>query len=170
MSQSPRPNLLYIHSDQHSPYVAGCYGDSLVETPHLDALAERGVVFDNTYCPSPICVPRGCPCSRAAIPATTKSGPTATSSTPASPPSPTPWGPAATARFSSAACTRLAPTNYTATPSGSSAITGPTNPAAKASITATCGHGRAGPRQSAPVRPRPECLPSPRRRRHRRDR
>ncbi len=57
MSQSPRPNLLYIHSDQHSPYVAGCYGDSLVKTPHLDALAERGVVFDNTYCPSPICVP-----------------------------------------------------------------------------------------------------------------
>ena len=57
MSQSPRPNLLYIHSDQHSPYVAGCYGDPLVETPHLDALAERGVVFDNTYCPSPICVP-----------------------------------------------------------------------------------------------------------------
>ena len=52
-----RPNLLYIHSDQHSPYVAGCYGDPLVETPHLDALAARGVVFDNTYCPSPICVP-----------------------------------------------------------------------------------------------------------------
>ncbi len=57
MSQSPRPNLLYIHSDQHSPYVAGCYGDPLVETPHLDALAARGVVLDNTYCPSPICVP-----------------------------------------------------------------------------------------------------------------
>lgn len=57
MSQAPRPNLLYIHSDQHSPYVAGCYGDPLVETPHLDALAARGVVFDNTYCPSPICVP-----------------------------------------------------------------------------------------------------------------
>ena len=52
-----RPNLLYIHSDQHSPYVAGYYGDPLVETPHLDALAARGVVFDNTYCPSPICVP-----------------------------------------------------------------------------------------------------------------
>ncbi len=57
MSQSPRPNLLYIHSDQHSPYVAGCYGDPLVEPPHLDALAARGVVLDNTYCPSPICVP-----------------------------------------------------------------------------------------------------------------
>ena len=57
MSQTPRPNLLYIHSDQHSPYVAGCYGDPLVETPHLDALAAHGVAFDNTYCPSPICVP-----------------------------------------------------------------------------------------------------------------
>ena len=57
MSDDIRPNLLYIHSDQHSPYVTGCYGDSLVETPHLDALAARGVVLDNTYCPSPICVP-----------------------------------------------------------------------------------------------------------------
>ena len=57
MSEENRPNLLYIHSDQHSPYVTGCYGDSLVETPHLDALAARGVTLDNTYCPSPICVP-----------------------------------------------------------------------------------------------------------------
>ena len=52
-----RPNLLYIHSDQHNPAVTGCYGDSLVQTPHLDGLAARGVVFDNVYCPSPICVP-----------------------------------------------------------------------------------------------------------------
>ena len=57
MSDETRPNLLYIHSDQHNPYVTGCYGDSLVETPHLDALAARGVVLDHTYCPSPICVP-----------------------------------------------------------------------------------------------------------------
>ena len=57
MNTDTRPNLLYIHSDQHNPYVTGCYGDSLVETPHLDALAARGVVLDNTYCPSPICVP-----------------------------------------------------------------------------------------------------------------
>ena len=52
-----RPNLLYIHSDQHNPAVTGCYGDPLVQTPHLDGLAARGVVFDNVYCPSPICVP-----------------------------------------------------------------------------------------------------------------
>ncbi len=50
------PNLLYIHSDQHNPYVVGCYGDPLVHTPHLDTLAERGVRLDNIYCPSPVCV------------------------------------------------------------------------------------------------------------------
>lgn len=52
-----RPNLLYIHTDQHNPYVTGCYGDPLVQTPNLDRLAANGVVFENTYCNSPICVP-----------------------------------------------------------------------------------------------------------------
>lgn len=52
-----KPNLLYIHSDQHNPYVTGCYGDKVVQTPHLDGLAKRGVVLENVYCPSPICVP-----------------------------------------------------------------------------------------------------------------
>ncbi len=52
-----KPNLLYIHSDQHNPRVTGCYGDDLVETPNLDRLAAGGVVLDNVYCPSPICVP-----------------------------------------------------------------------------------------------------------------
>ena len=56
-ASTQRPNLLYIHSDQHNPAVTGCYGDPLVQTPHLDGLAARGVVFDNVYCPSPICVP-----------------------------------------------------------------------------------------------------------------
>ena len=57
MNEPNRPNLLYIHSDQHSPHVTGCYGNNLVETPNLDRLAADGVVFDNAYCCSPICVP-----------------------------------------------------------------------------------------------------------------
>lgn len=57
MTTQPRPNLLYIHTDQHNPYVTGCYGDPLVQTPNLDRLAANGVVFENTYCNSPICVP-----------------------------------------------------------------------------------------------------------------
>ena len=50
-------NLLYIHSDQHSAGVLGCYGDPVIETPNLDGLAAEGVVFENAYCPSPLCVP-----------------------------------------------------------------------------------------------------------------
>lgn len=51
------PNLLFLFSDQHAQRVAGCYGDAVVETPHLDRLSQEGVTFDNCYTPSPICVP-----------------------------------------------------------------------------------------------------------------
>ncbi|MDF1516124.1 MAG: sulfatase-like hydrolase/transferase [Anaerolineae bacterium] len=57
MAESKQPNILLIHSDQHNPFATGCYGDPLVQTPHLDALAAKGVVFDACYCTSPICVP-----------------------------------------------------------------------------------------------------------------
>ncbi len=50
-------NVLLIISDEHSRQVAGCYGNPIVKTPNLDALAARGVVFENAYCNSPICVP-----------------------------------------------------------------------------------------------------------------
>jgi len=54
---SDRPNFLILLSDQHSPHVAGCYGDPVVKTPHIDALADRGVRFESAYCQSPLCVP-----------------------------------------------------------------------------------------------------------------
>ena len=56
MNESIR-NVLFIMSDEHSREIAGCYGNPLVRTPNIDALAARGVVFENAYCNSPICVP-----------------------------------------------------------------------------------------------------------------
>jgi choline-sulfatase len=50
-------NLLYIMSDQHSPHITGCYGNPVVQTPHIDALAARGTRFAQAYCSTPICVP-----------------------------------------------------------------------------------------------------------------
>ena len=35
----------------------GCVGHPLVKTPNLDALAERGTLFEAAYTPSPMCVP-----------------------------------------------------------------------------------------------------------------
>ena len=52
-----RPNLLFLFSDQHARRVAGFHGDPTSPTPNLDRLASEGVVFDNAYCPSPLCVP-----------------------------------------------------------------------------------------------------------------
>lgn len=56
-ASAQRPNLLFIISDQHNPMVTGCYGDPVVQTPHLDRLAAGGVVLDNLYCTAPLCVP-----------------------------------------------------------------------------------------------------------------
>src|SRR5512141_2924339 len=52
-----RPNILLIMADEHNAGVLGCYGNNLIRTPNLDRLAGQGVVFDNAYCNSPLCVP-----------------------------------------------------------------------------------------------------------------
>jgi len=51
------PNILLIISDEHNASVTGCYGNDTILTPSLDQLAARGVVFENCYTNSPLCVP-----------------------------------------------------------------------------------------------------------------
>lgn len=50
-------NVIVIMSDEHDPRHSGCYGSTWVKTPHIDALASRGLRFTKAYTPSPICVP-----------------------------------------------------------------------------------------------------------------
>ncbi|MHC4755179.1 MAG: sulfatase-like hydrolase/transferase [Planctomycetota bacterium] len=52
-----KPNILVIMSDEHNAGILGCYGNDVVQTPNLDKLASKGVVFDSCYCNSPLCVP-----------------------------------------------------------------------------------------------------------------
>jgi iduronate 2-sulfatase len=51
-----RPNVLMILVDDLKPAL-GCYGDRFAKTPHLDALAMRGMRFDLAYCNQAVCAP-----------------------------------------------------------------------------------------------------------------
>ncbi len=52
-----KPEILILMTDQHAANCNGFMGNQIVSTPHLDRLATNGVVFDQAYTSSPICVP-----------------------------------------------------------------------------------------------------------------
>ncbi len=52
-----QPNILILMADQLSALALPAYGNRVARTPHIDALAEHGTVFDNAYCNSPLCAP-----------------------------------------------------------------------------------------------------------------
>lgn len=62
MSDQPRPNVLFIMSDDHAAHAISAYGSRINETPQIDRIANEGVRLDNCFCTNSICAP-----SRAAI-------------------------------------------------------------------------------------------------------
>lgn len=58
----PPPNVLMLIFDDLGAYLGTSASTLRAHTPHLDALAARGIVFDRAYCPAPLCNP-----SRAAM-------------------------------------------------------------------------------------------------------
>lgn len=50
-------NVLFIMSDQLRWDYLSCYGHPVLQTPHIDRLAARGVRFDAAYVQSAVCVP-----------------------------------------------------------------------------------------------------------------
>jgi arylsulfatase A-like enzyme len=51
-----KPNIVFIDAHDTGDWL-GCYGRSVLNTPHIDSLANRGVVFDNAFATCPICGP-----------------------------------------------------------------------------------------------------------------
>ncbi|MBM4000823.1 MAG: sulfatase [Planctomycetes bacterium] len=49
-----RPNILWIVIEDMSPHFA-CYGETAIETPHLDRLAGEGLLFRNAFTTGPVC-------------------------------------------------------------------------------------------------------------------
>jgi choline-sulfatase len=50
-----KPNILFIAIDDQNDWIGCLDGHPQIKTPHIDRLAERGTVFLNAHCQSPIC-------------------------------------------------------------------------------------------------------------------
>ena len=57
MAAEPVKNVLFIISDDLRASVLGCYGDTMCQTPNIDRLASRGMVFERAYCQGTVCGP-----------------------------------------------------------------------------------------------------------------
>ena len=58
--QSRRPNVIFILLDDAGYGDFGCYGQTKIDTPNIDALAERGVRFTDMYAGAPVSAPSRC--------------------------------------------------------------------------------------------------------------
>ncbi len=59
---APRPNIVFVMTDDHAAHAISAYGSRVNQTPGLDRLARGGVLFRNAFVTNSICTP-----SRAAI-------------------------------------------------------------------------------------------------------
>jgi arylsulfatase A-like enzyme len=52
-----QPNVVVILTDQQRADTMACYGNSVIQTPNLNKLADESFVFENAYVSQPICTP-----------------------------------------------------------------------------------------------------------------
>ncbi|MCC6697571.1 MAG: arylsulfatase [Candidatus Hydrogenedentes bacterium] len=55
-----KPNIILILADDLGYGDLGCYGQTQIETPNLDRLAQEGTRFTQCYSGSPVCAPSRC--------------------------------------------------------------------------------------------------------------
>src|SRR5579864_9378258 len=53
----PRPNILVFFTDDHGQWAQRAYGNTEIQSPHLDKLASRGVRMTRAFTPCPVCSP-----------------------------------------------------------------------------------------------------------------
>ncbi|MCF8563824.1 sulfatase-like hydrolase/transferase [Alicyclobacillus tolerans] len=52
-----QPNIVLITCDHLRADLMGCAGHEIIQTPHIDLLAKRGVRFTQAYSTTPVCIP-----------------------------------------------------------------------------------------------------------------
>ena len=56
VTAADRPNVLWLYLEDVSGWFS-CYGETLIETPNIDRLAEQGTLFTRFYTPAGVCSP-----------------------------------------------------------------------------------------------------------------
>jgi arylsulfatase A-like enzyme len=56
-TQSNRPNIIFIMTDDHSYQTLSAYDDRFIETPNMDRIADDGLKFVNSFVGNSICAP-----------------------------------------------------------------------------------------------------------------
>lgn len=56
-SDTRRPNIIFIMSDDHAYQAISAYDSKLIQTPNIDRLAEKGMLFTNACVANSICAP-----------------------------------------------------------------------------------------------------------------
>lgn len=54
---APKPNLVFILTDNQGAWTLGCYGNPDIRTPHIDKLAAEGIRFTRALSSNPVCSP-----------------------------------------------------------------------------------------------------------------
>lgn len=55
--RAERPNIILVLADDLGYGDLGCYGQSMIQTPHIDRLATGGVRLTRGYAASTVCAP-----------------------------------------------------------------------------------------------------------------
>ncbi len=59
-TKKTKPNIVFFISDDMSQDDFGCYGNPIIQTANIDALANQGMRFDNAYLTTSSCSPSRC--------------------------------------------------------------------------------------------------------------
>mgnify|MGYP001820182908 CR=1 FL=1 len=59
-TEQAKPNIIYIVADDLGYGDLGVYGQEIIQTPHIDALAESGMIFTQHYAGNTVCAPSRC--------------------------------------------------------------------------------------------------------------
>jgi len=62
------PNVVFIITDNQSPWTLGCYGNTEIRTPSVDRLASEGIRFGNAFCNNPVSSPNRATCLTGLMP------------------------------------------------------------------------------------------------------